>query len=421
MKTWNEKRGHRVTTANFKAAYPFQAEAGFGSRGAYIGQSRLGSAFVYDPWELYNQKRLTNPNIMLFGEIGSGKSALIKSFLHRQLIFRDRRAMIVDPKGEYGPLAAAWGAKPIRLAPGGKVRLNPLNPRAGASAQLALLLSVIAAAAGRDLESAEKSAAIEALKDARQQTDEPTIRMIVGLMLDPTPAMVREMHMGKKQLADAVRPAALALKTLCDGPLAGMFDGESTGEVDFGKKVIVLDLTAFAGSDAVGILMACASAWLTAEIMEQRKTHATMKNFWVVDEGWRILSHQGVGEWLQNSYKLSRANGISNVMVLHRLSDLTSAGDAGSRVERLAQGLLEDTGTHIIYKQARGALQQLHDTYMLSEMEAEIISNNTRGTGLWMLGGARFIVHHDLSPDEWDIIDTDQRMATKHAQVGAGP
>ncbi|MBJ7457557.1 MAG: DUF87 domain-containing protein [Thermoleophilaceae bacterium] len=413
MRDVNEKRGHRVTTANFKAAYPFQAEAGFGSEGVYIGQSRLGSAFCFDPWVLYNKKVLTNPNVMIFGEIGSGKSALVKSFLSRELIFKDRRAVIVDPKGEYGPLANAWGAEPIRLEPGGKVRLNPLNPRGGPEMQLGVLLAVAAAAQKKPLAPVEQRALTVVLGETAAKESEPTIPMIVHGLLHPTKNLCEALKLDKSGTIDAVRGSALALQNLCEGPLQGMFDGPSTGDVDFSKRIVVLNLEAFYGGESIGILMACASAWLRAEIAMQRKHDQRIKNFWVIDEGWKIIAHEGVGEWLQDSYKHSRSYGICNIMVLHRVSDLMSAGDGGSRIEALARGLLEDTGTHVIYPQGSEGVQGVEKVYRLTSVERDVIATAKRGTGLWLVGRTKAIVHHDLSPDEWQIIDTDARMGAE--------
>ncbi len=65
--------------------------------------------------------------MVVFGQIGRGKSAFVKTFLWRQAVF-GRRAWVVDPKGEYGDLADAWGVRPVALRPGGAIRLNPLDP-----------------------------------------------------------------------------------------------------------------------------------------------------------------------------------------------------------------------------------------------------------------------------------------------------
>jgi hypothetical protein len=117
----------QVTTRNLGAAYPFIAESGLGQRGVVIGDDLLGGSFVFDPFELYAQGVVSNPNMVVFGQIGRGKSAFVKTFLWRQAVF-GRRAWVVDPKGEYGDLAAAWDVRPVALRPGGAIRLNPLDP-----------------------------------------------------------------------------------------------------------------------------------------------------------------------------------------------------------------------------------------------------------------------------------------------------
>ena len=127
---------HQVTTRNLGAAYPFIAEAGLGRRGVVIGDDLLGGSFVFDPFELYAAGVVSNPNMVVFGQIGRGKSAFVKSFLWRQAVF-GRRAWVVDPKGEYGDLADAWGVRPVALRPGGAIRLNPLDPGPDADGEAA--------------------------------------------------------------------------------------------------------------------------------------------------------------------------------------------------------------------------------------------------------------------------------------------
>ena len=112
---------HQVTTRNLGAAYPFIAEAGLGRRGVVIGDDLLGGSFVFDPFELYAAGVVSNPNMVVFGQIGRGKSAFVKSFLWRQAVF-GRRAWVVDPKGEYcGPRRRmgrpSGGAAPRRCHP----------------------------------------------------------------------------------------------------------------------------------------------------------------------------------------------------------------------------------------------------------------------------------------------------------------
>ena len=117
---------HEATTAQLGAAYPCVATRRLPARGVFIGRDLFGGSFVYDPFELYRAGAITNPNMVVLGQIGRGKSAFVKTYLLRQAAF-GRRIVILDPKGEYGPFARALGAEPIVLRPGGSVRLNPLS------------------------------------------------------------------------------------------------------------------------------------------------------------------------------------------------------------------------------------------------------------------------------------------------------
>jgi len=113
-----ERPGHRATTRHLQAAYPFMAEGGLGGRGVYVGIDAYGGSFAYDPWVLY-QRALTSPNMLVLGRLGMAKSSLVKTYVWRQVVF-GRTAWVIDPKGEYDALAAAFGVRPIRLEPGGQ-------------------------------------------------------------------------------------------------------------------------------------------------------------------------------------------------------------------------------------------------------------------------------------------------------------
>ena len=97
---------HRVTTRHAQAIYPFTAGGGLGGRGAFIGRDTTGGAFCFDPWVLYDEGVLDDPNAIVIGKLGQGKSALVKTLLWRMLLF-GRRAFVLDVKREYGPLCAS--------------------------------------------------------------------------------------------------------------------------------------------------------------------------------------------------------------------------------------------------------------------------------------------------------------------------
>ena len=169
-----ERDAHRATTANAQAIYPFVAESGLGGRGALIGVDLHGAAFTYDPFVLYEQRVISNPNLFIAGEVGSGKSSLVKTYLFRQAVF-GRIPWVADPKGEYAPLARALGEEPIRLSPGGDVRLNPITRDAGWDGQLELLRALAAGALERRLAPEEEAAVREALRALNAELPEPVL------------------------------------------------------------------------------------------------------------------------------------------------------------------------------------------------------------------------------------------------------
>lgn len=417
-----ERAGHSATTANFQAAYPFLAEGSLGGRGALIGRDAFGGSFTYDPWELYNAGALSGPNMLVIGQIGRAKSSLVKTYLYRQRVF-GREAWAIDPKGEYAPLARALGGIVIALRPGGSTRLNPLSSRGGREAQLSLLRSVTHAALRREL-TPEEDAGLRVALDwvgAEQPATDPTLPQIVAALLYPQEEMIADLATKRTAFAEAIRQAALALQRLCEGDLRGMFDGPTTAGLQLDAPLVVLDLSAVENSAALGILMTCAAAWQQSIVMERKRSaedgdRGGAKVISVLDEGWRVASHIGVAEWLQQSFKLSRALGVQNVMVMHRLSDLGAAGAAGSREARIAEGLIADADTKVIYAQPPDQLEGLRNLLGLTSTELEIVPGLRRGEALWQVGRRSFLVQHRLSAAEGAIVDTDARMSLREPE-----
>ena len=355
---------HQATTRHLGAAYPFASEAGLGGQGVLIGRDLLGGAFVYDPFELYRRGLLTNPNMVVFGQIGRGKSAFVKTYLWRQAVF-GRRAWVVDPKGEYGSLARAGGIEPLALRPGSHLRLNPLEaPSSGPRSSLddvsrrraELLSSLAAASLGRSLEPAERTAielAVAAVSGSGcDRGRAPVERRRCPHPApggrhppDPSEASAAAVRTTAELLAADGRCVALELRRLVAGDLQGMFDGTTTpgisldGSARRSRSVRRLPLTGPRGPHDLchGVAPGRRGRAATPAVPTRRGRR-----------GRRGVGHPGQpgrGPAGSSRWKLSRAWGVANIAVLHRLSDLTSAGASGSEQVGLAQGLLADSET----------------------------------------------------------------------------
>ncbi|MHB8439255.1 MAG: ATP-binding protein [Acidimicrobiales bacterium] len=413
---------HQATTRQLGAAYPFASEAGLGAEGVLIGRDLLGGAFAFDPFTLYAAGLLTNPNMIVFGQIGRGKSAFVKSYLWRQSVF-GRRAWVIDPKGEYGALAAAAGVQALSLRPGGTLRLNPLDAPEGDGPDDAggdeagrrraeLLVSLAAASLGRNLEPAERTAVeLAVVRASELRQGSPVLSDVVEALLDPCAAAAQIVRTDRAGLAADGRAVALELRRLVAGDLRGMFDGPTTPGVALDGPMVVLDLSAVYHSPALGLLMTCAASWLHAALRTHRSGARREPVILVVDEAWAILSNLAVARWLQSSWKMSRAWGVANVAVLHRVSDLVAAGDAGSEQSLVAQGLLADSETQVLYGQPPGEATAAAALLDLSATEQQLLTRTGRGVALWKVGRRSFLVQHCLAEGERSIVDTDAAMA----------
>jgi type IV secretory pathway VirB4 component len=407
---------HRASSAALAGAYPFLATAPL-DRGVYVGTDAFtGSAFCFDPWTLYAEGLLTNPNMLLAGVIGQGKSALAKSLAVRSIAAGRRVYVPGDPKGEWGAVAEAVGGRVIALGPGLPARLNPLDAgdtrpsmagtamRAG---RLRLLSSLAETTLGRELRASEHTAMDAALTTALQRTrGSATVPDVVSALGEPDPDAAVADAVTVKTRTDDGCDLAHGLRRLVRGDLAGMFDGPSTVALDDDASMVVLDLSRLgANDDALAIAMTCSSAWLEASLA------AGGGQRWIIyDEAWRLLRSLPLVRRMQAQWKLSRAHGIANLLVLHRLSDLDAVGATGSEVRALAEGLLADCSTRVIYRQETDQLASAGDALGLTRTERDLLPALPRGTGLWKVANRSYVVHHRLHPDEASVFDTDAAM-----------
>jgi hypothetical protein len=412
---------HRATSEMLAGAYPFLAEEGLGSAGMVIGQDAWsGTGFCYDPWVLYERGMLTNPNMFLAGQIGRGKSTLAKSLATRCIAFGRRVYVPGDPKGEWSVVARALGGQVIELGVGQRARLNPLDegPRPSdaddstwrtqvAQRRMNLLAALGESTLGRPLGATERTALDAALASVASAAAAPVLPAVVEALFAP-PGPSRGSTIS--QLRDDGREVAHALARLVHGDLAGLFDGPSTVAFDPSLPMVSLDLSHISGSDTLlGLVMTCASTWMEASLRDP----AGGQRLVVYDEAWRLMAQPSLLARMQAHWKLSRAWGLANLMIVHRLSDLDAVGDRGSQARGLAQGLLGDTATRILYNEPFDEARAAGRVLGLSDVEIRQLPELAQGEGLWRVNERAFVVRHLCTADELRLFDTNARMVDK--------
>lgn len=435
---------HTASSGVLRTWYPWIMDPGLGVPGAYIGVDLYSRAsFLFDPWELYAAGVITSPNGLLIGEIGSGKSALMKSLIVRFLAAGIPFSW-VDIKDEYTDLAHHLGVEPLRLGPGLGVRLNPLTaPRRHASQteaewlgavkarRLSLLEGLVHVRLDRPLSMTERTAIELALdtctgqlRGSARTTLAPASLPGVVAHLTATDAWRDELAdrgITATQLLDESRDARLALHGLVHGALAGMFDSteDNTRFLDFDAPGTIVNLHAVRADQAVTVMaMVCAQSAMEAELMRPDARRRLVG----YDEAWLAMRYLPLLRRFQAQFKLARMFGIANLLAAHRLTDW-SAGSTGdptsdSEAARLARGLLEDTGFTIVYRQVEASLPLTRDLLGLTDVQSALLRYLRKGTGMWLLGLRAFVVQHWLSSIEEPWVQTDSRMHTTRDRDG---
>jgi type IV secretory pathway VirB4 component len=379
---------HWGTSHHFAALRLPVHDAGTRLAGPPLGVARRGGTFVLDAFDAYRGGLVTNPNVVVAGSIGAGKSTLVKMMVDRALR-RGRRVVIVDPKGEYGPLARLHGVTPLVVGVDGWCWPTTVEERAVFEFVRALLESARGAALGDD-----ELYVLDRTWNAMVPSH-PT-RILAELSERLAPSLV-DPHGG------AERSLALTLRRFVHGDLAHLFDGPGA-PMGLGESLVVLDVSRYWATSSMAV------AALGAVAAAQELATRAEPGYLVLDEAWALLADDACLRWLQGSWKLSRARGISHVLVLHRWSDVAAVGGDGSAARARAQGLLRECETAWLFRQPPDEAREMAQVLDLRDDEARCLPALARGAALVRYGQSRSLVNLSIDDRDATFVDSDAAM-----------
>ena len=406
----------RSTTAHLCSLYPFHADAGFGERGVLMGANVTAgnSGFYYDGFSFYEDGFLTNPNLFVAGDVGTGKSATAKALIRRtRAVYGEGRYVaIMDPKSEYGDLAADMGLTTIKLRPNGSVRINPMDLGRGGDLDEAIMIrqqlarQLVGAVLGRQLEAIEDAVLDSAIDTLSRTREQFTLRDVQAAVASPTDDLVRLARRDEIDVARAATPVAFTINKLCDRSLKGMFDGETNVDIDFKHGAgVVLDLSeVYDNDEAFPLVMLSATVWLR----EALRNVPGRKSLQVIDEAWAAVRF-GAG-YFQSSLKLARTHGVATMLIVHNTGNLTSQSDDGSTAAKIANGLLSDIQTRILFRHPPDQRTAATELFDLTERERQWIGQLVQGRAIWRIKERSAVVQTILTPSELTLFYTDQAM-----------
>jgi ATP:corrinoid adenosyltransferase len=431
---------YQAATHEIGGLFPLLSASPIPAVGARIGYDVLsGGAFYCHPVEFVLRGLCTNPNIVVFGEPGKGKSSTVVAFLLRMMLFGVRTLISGDVKGEYTPLLKALGVTPIMLGQGSAARLNaldlgPLTARwdswpvarqreelDGVLGRWAQLLVALAEAQGYSptvTDEAVLSAVLRRLvgvSDGYTRLRPITIPDVQRELADPDSALWTEMRFAdRRHFLDHLRFITDALANLISGPLAGLFDEQTNFTLDWNAPVQSMDLSRLRsrGDQAVAVGLTCLGSWssMVTDLQEDGELRIVVR-----DEIWRQL-RLGLRavQAVDSELRLSRAERKIQVLVSHKPSDFLSVGATGSQEVAIAKDLLALCSTRILFGQSTRVADELADDLALTDKEQQVTTgwaNDRRGRALWKIENRTgFKVQTVLSDVERKLFDTNAQL-----------
>lgn len=113
-----------MTTSSTAIFVPFTTQELFqaGQESLYYGLNALSNNLI-----MVDRKKLKNPNGLILGTPGSGKSFAAKREIANAFLVTDDDVIISDPEAEYSPLVERFGGQVIKISPTSTQYINPMD------------------------------------------------------------------------------------------------------------------------------------------------------------------------------------------------------------------------------------------------------------------------------------------------------
>ena len=113
-----------MTTSSTAIFVPFTTQELFqaGDESLYYGLNALSNNLI-----MVDRKMLKNPNGLILGTPGSGKSFAAKREIANAFLVTDDDVIISDPESEYSPLVERFGGQVIKIGPTSNQYINPMD------------------------------------------------------------------------------------------------------------------------------------------------------------------------------------------------------------------------------------------------------------------------------------------------------
>lgn len=366
-----------LTTESTAVFMPFVSqELNDRNGGMYYGLNAVSKNML-----LFDRRKSKNANGFILGTPGAGKSVTAKQEMMNVLLASGDDVIVIDPEGEYYPMADILDGEVIRIAAGSNVHINPLdmNENYGGDddpitlkSDFVISLCEVVLGERYGLTPVQRSiidrCTRTVYKPYQNSFNEKTglyDKSKLPTLKDFYNELRAQSGYDAKQLADG-------LEIYVDGSL-NIF--AHTTNVEYNNRFVVYDIKDIGNSiKSMGLLVVLDNIW--NRIVEGRKIG---KNVWFfIDEIYLLFKTENSANFLRELYKRARKYGGVPTGITQNVSDLLE--------NDIARTMISNCDFIVMLNQAPLDRAQLAEMLNISSTQLSYITNSEPGEGLLYTG-----------------------------------
>ena len=359
-----------LTTTSTAIFVPFTTQELFmEGESLYYGLNALSNNMI-----MVDRKKLKNPNGLILGTPGSGKSFAAKREITNAFFVTQDDIIIGDPEGEYYPLVHALGGQVIHISPTSRDYINPMdinmdyseddNPL-GVKSDFVLSLCELIMGSRNGIEAEEKSVIDRCLPLVYQKyfsDPRPENMPVLGDLYDCL----------RKQKEPQAQRIATALEIYVNGSLK-VFNHQTN--VELNNRIVCFDIKDLGKQlKKLGMLIVQDQVWNRVTV--NRGSRKSTRYY--IDEFHLLLKEEQTAAYSVEIWKRFRKWGGIPTGITQNIKDLLAS--------REIENIFENSDFILMLNQATGDRQILAKQLNISPYQLSYVTNSGEGEGLLFYG-----------------------------------
>ena len=382
-----------LTTSSTAIFVPFTTQELFqsGKEALYYGINALSNNLI-----MVDRKLLKNPNGLILGTPGSGKSFSAKREIANCFLLTNDDIIICDPEAEYAPLVERLHGQVIKISPTSTNYINPMDlnldysdDESPLSLKSDFILSLCELIVGGK----------EGLQPVQKTIIDRCVRLVYQTYLnDPRPEnmpILEDLYnLLRAQDEKEAQYIATALEIYVIGSL-NVFNHQSN--VDINNRIVCYDIKELGKQlKKIGMLVVQDQVWNRVTI--NRAAHKSTRYY--IDEMHLLLKEEQTAAYTVEIWKRFRKWGGIPTGITQNVKDLLSS--------REVENIFENSDFVYMLNQAGGDRQILAKQLGISPHQLSYVTHSSEGEGLLFYGSTilPFVDHFPKNTELYRIMTT---------------